>query len=115
MSDGRIDHEVSLLMVLAVVFFSLPGALFSLLLAADALVDLRRFARSELAGQLAAVSFVGGALGILTTPIAITCAWAGRRSLRTRTGVAGLVFAVVASLGWIAFVARYANPFFSGS
>ena len=61
------------------------------------------------------LAFLGGAISIISTPIAVTCAWVMRKRLNTVLGVIAKVVALIGFFGLIAFILTYANPFFKGS
>ncbi len=105
------DHAMALL----ITGLGVPGALFCVLVLIDSLFDLRPLSSSRALGDIASLVVGGGVISVITTPLALTCAWTLRKRLNTTEGTVAKVVTAIAVFGLLAFVLAYANPFFRGS
>src|SRR5437667_6717894 len=85
-----------------------PGAAFAILEVLDLLIKLDNAPLPHLwIVNIVSVVTAGGVLSVLTTPIGAVCAFLGRRS-SGRFAVAARAVTIVALVGWLLFVAKYA-------
>src|SRR5262245_61921787 len=106
------ERLVSSVVALGIMICSLPGGLFSVLVIADSVVDLKRLPYPYFVDLLGTAAVLGGIVSFLATPAALILTWINRRNLHRMPGVLGRLSVAVAGLGPILFVLKYASPIF---